>query len=130
MNTDNSQFPISHVAVRGKSLNAGRITTRPGNRGGAFSGQETGHAALPTGKENKPHPILGGHSTNTSARPEAGDKKTAFNAASSDLVKGVKESKFTKQNQKDDELTNNYRKAQGMVGSGKDRPVIKINSAK
>ena len=130
MEPTNSQFPMSHVAVGGKSLNPGRITTAPGNRGGAFSGQETGYAALPTGKTNKPHHVIGGHSINTSARPEAGDKKTAFNAASSDLVNSVKESKFTKQSQKDDELTNNYRKAQGMVGSGKDRPVVKVNSAK
>jgi hypothetical protein len=129
MKTSDSQFPISHVATHGMSLNPGRITTRPGNRGGAFSGQETGHAALPTGKENKPHPILGGHSINTSARPKKGDKRTAFNAASSDLVKSVKESKFTKQSQKDDELTNNYRKAQGLIGSG-DRPVVKIRSNK
>ena len=127
MNKSKDQFPISHVATNGRSLNPGRITTRAGNRGGAFSRQETGSAKLPTGKENKPG-LWGGSSINTSARPAEGDKQTAFNAASTDLNRKLSEGSFVEQAKKDSAMEDNYRKAQGLVGSGKDRPVLKIKS--
>jgi hypothetical protein len=127
MKTNESQFPISHVATGGRSLNLGRITTSAGNRGGAFSRQEVGFAKLPTGKKNKPG-LLGGSSIDTSARPAEGDKQTAFNAASTDLNKKLSEGTFVDQAKKDSAMEDTYRKAQGLVGSGKDRPVIKIRS--
>lgn len=125
-------LPKSHVAVGQDSLKPGFYTSRAGNVGGAFEGQIIGSATVPTGKDNEPHYVHGGHSINTSTRvskddPEASRK--AKNAASDNLVNNLSNGVFVKNNQNDSEMTDKQRKMNKKVGSG-DRAIVKIRSDK